>query len=155
MKEADTNQYRVRATHKRQHVKFTVTVSSGKKATAEARRLAKGQGMNYIMVNYVMKLDKVLIGYAPFYEVPLNAMGGTYSGIDWRTVFAGKAQPAGVPILSVNETNARIEKVWGRVVSFVPRPDRAPLKAYEADGRVFWTTASAVGRNSMNGHQVN
>ena len=131
------DRYKIGATQKGLSVEFTVQARNGRKAVVEARRIAKAQGTGRILVNYVRRLDKVTYEYAPFYDAPLATMGGPCHELDLATVFAGMVQPSTVPVLSVNELNAKIERVWDHLVCFVPRPDRSPLKAYGLDGRIF------------------
>ena len=129
--------YKVVATYGRARVVFVVEAKNGRQATAKARHEAKGQGMNRILVNSVREFDEVVIEFAPLHEAPLTALGGTCDVVDWSTVYAGMARPHGVPVLSVDQINARIEEVRSRFVFFVPKPERSPLIAYELVGRVF------------------
>ena len=130
------DQYKIIATHGRTRVVFVVEAKNGRQATAQARREAKASGMNRILVNSVKKLDEVVVEFAPLYEAPLTALGGTCDNTDWNTVCAGMARAQSVPALSVDQLNAKIEDIWGRFF-FSPRPERPPLMAYELAGRVF------------------
>ena len=67
--------------------------------------------MNRILVNSVRKLDEVVVEFAPLYEAPLTALGGTCDNTDWSTVCARRARPQGVPTLSVDQLNAMTHRV--------------------------------------------
>ena len=131
------NRYKIFATYKRKRVVFVASAATGAKAVAQARRMAKSQGMNHIFVNFVRLLDKVVVEYTPFHDAPLAALGGTCDNVDWGTMYAGMAPTWEVYALSVDNLNAKIESVWNRLICFAPRPDRPPLKAYEFGGKAF------------------
>ena len=131
------SRYKIVATYKGERLTFNTTATEGRKAVAEARRIAKERGMKRIFVNAVRKLDEVTIQYTPFHEAPLTAPGGTCDNLDWGQVYAGMTPPAEIPALSLDEVNTKIESAWKHLVCFTPRPDESPLKAYESGGKVF------------------
>ncbi len=137
MEKPGPNRDRVIATYKRSRAGFTVTAPTGKKAVAEARRIAKAQGMGRIQVNRVEMLDDFTITHNPFFDAPLTMLGGNCQETDTGITYAERTFADVVPTLSVTELNAKIENVWNHLVSFTPRPEGPPLKAYELKGRVF------------------
>ena len=116
---------------------FTAEATTGSKAAAEARRQAKAQGMQSIMVSYVKPVEQTIFRYDPDYGAPLTTLGGSCNPLDMGTMYAGETPGIEETTLSVDEINKRIREVWERMVVFLPRPDEPPLKAYEQDGRVF------------------
>lgn len=137
MEKSGPNRYRVVATYKQNRVGFTVTASTSRKAVAEARSISKAQGMSRIQVNYVKKLDDFVIVYHPFFDAPLTMLGGVCQDVDKEITYAERTSSDVVPTFSLAELNAKIENVWNHLVSFTPRPDRPPLRAYKLNGRIF------------------
>ena len=137
-RESGLNRYRVTATYKGKHLAFTVEADSGHKAQAEARRRAKVLGMNRIFVNQVGPTEKVVIKSTTNHGTPFAALGGERLNTDPGTEVAGGPVTPGMPILSLDEINAKIAAAWDRLVCFAPRPDCPPLKAYE----LWWAIIS-------------
>ena len=137
MSNQEISKYKVGATYRGKSIVFTVEATTGTKAVAEARRQAKTQGMQSIMVSCVKPVERTIFRYGPDYGAPLTTLGGSCNPPDMGAMHAGETPGIEETTLSVDEINNRIRDVWERMVVFIPRPDEPPLKAYEQDGRAF------------------
>ena len=93
--------------------------------------------LGFSLVNYVRPMERTVIRYSTDYGAPLTALGGTSDLSDTVAMPAGELPATGETLPTVAEVNSRIGDMWAKMVTFVPRPEESPLKAYEQDGRVF------------------